>query len=235
MTSRVTVSPAHGHSYTVAANDSLTTIAEAEYGVSRYETIQVNAVIQALKATNSLVNANLILPGQTFVLPDITIPEADARVAPGVVVKKAVAATTEVYILGTATFVDDPKIVAQVFHVPDPMAWHIDRNRDMHCPVHMPDDGADWDVERIMLNPFSIMPHGFGNYDVRGLRENAGTQCIYTSSGELITDERAGTRDLSPPVDPVTGEYTLGRIWDHTWADVIPEMLVSSAQPGFDE
>lgn len=225
-----------GKTHTVTAADGhLTRIAEEHYGVSRYNTVQINTVVAALADANHLTNANQIFVGQKLILPAITIPETgQATRQQAVIVQQAVVLSTEVYSNGTAVIAGPEMVSAEVVEV-SYMSWHIDRNRGMVCPTQIPEDGDNWRHIPIDWNLVEIYFHGLGNVDVRGLGENAGVQCIYTPEGELVTGVLAGTRDFAPPVDPNTGAVTAGRVWRHTWLDVVPEFFFPSTQPGVAE
>lgn len=209
--------------YTVKSGDTLTKIAEIQYGVSRYSTVQIHAVTEALAQSNHLSNPNLIYVGKKLELPEVSIPY------PSGTTQIVMQQSAVVYTLGTV-IVAEPVYETQIVYV-SPVDRHLKRNQDMNCPTALPPAGDDWDESEIWLNPVSIYFHGYGNTDVRGKGENAGMQCIYTPDGQLVSGELAGTRDYAPPIDPETGDYTFARVWDHTWKDVVPEIFMTSEQP----
>ena len=211
--------------YTVKSGDTLTKIAEAQYGVSRYSNVQINAVTEALAQSNHLSNPNLIYVGKKLELPEVSIPYPSGTTQ--IVMQQSALVYNAAAV---SVIVAEPVYETQIAYA-NPIDQHLKRNLNMHCPSVRPEQGDDWDESEIWLNPISIYFHGYGNTDMRGKGENAGMQCIYNPDGQLVTGELAGTRDLAPPIDPETGDYTLGRIWDHTWEDVVPEFFITSEQP----
>ena len=219
-----------GTPYIVRAGDNLTAIAAENYGVSRYNAAQINHVVSVLAQTNHLTNASQVLVGQRLVLPAIEIPENHNKTQKPISVQVAAVVHSTDYYVGTF-IVEEPRVVVGVVEEKTYLSWHIERNFGMVCPKQIPEDGDNWRHIPIEWNLVEIYFHGLGNVDVRGLGEHAGVQCIYTPEGDLVTDELAGTRDFAPPVDPNTGEVTAGRVFMHTWLDVVPEFFVSSTQP----